>query len=411
MDFPDFEQLTRQFTTEAVELAKTLSSQQRPRPAKRRPDRPSARPPIDRRRPLPGDPTAAKRLQHLYCISKKRAARQVFGDESPSFDGTIDDATTFFTETFGPRECDTTKLLEELAAFVPSAAIDQDLFTPPSPDELASKLRSMANSALGKDRLEYRHLRLLDRQCKILSKMFRHCFLAKDVPASWKTATTILIHKKDSTTDASNFRPIALMSCPYKLLMAIIAKRMTSFSISNDLLSPQQKSARPYEGCYEHAFLLESIVNDARRQPRPLCLAWLDIRNAFGSIPHSALLTTLMHMGFPSDHTYSAIPIHSGVKQGCPLSAILFNLAVELINRKCISKAETLPRGPLKHHGCPISILAYADELVILARNQIHLLPPFPCNTALHLRVETSWRSCLNRSYSRKPRTDHCSGC
>ena len=62
LEFPDFEQLTRQFTSEAIELAKTLSSQQRPRPAKRRPDRPSARPPIDRRRPLPGDPTAAKRL-------------------------------------------------------------------------------------------------------------------------------------------------------------------------------------------------------------------------------------------------------------------------------------------------------------------------------------------------------------
>jgi hypothetical protein len=130
MDFPDFEQLTRQFTTEAVDLAKTLSSQQRPRPTKRRPDRPSARPPIDRRRPLPGDPTAAKRLQHLYRISKKRAARQVFGDESLSFDGTIDDATAFFTESFGPRNCDTTKLLEELAAFVPSAPMDNDLFTP-----------------------------------------------------------------------------------------------------------------------------------------------------------------------------------------------------------------------------------------------------------------------------------------
>ena len=248
----------------------------------------------------------------------------------------------------------------------------------------------MANSAPGKDRLEHRHLRLLDPRCQILAKMFRHCFLAKDVPASWKTANTILIHKKDSTSDASNFRPIALMSCLYKLLMAIIAKRMTSFSINNDLLSQQQKSARPSEGCYEHAFLLESIVNDARRQPRPLCLAWLDIRNAFGSVPHSAMLTTLTHMGFPPDlismigNVYTgatteivtplgktpSIPIHSGVKQGCPLSAFLFNLAVELIICKCIAtKAETLPRGPLKHHGCPISILTYADDLVILARN------------------------------------------
>ena len=75
MDFHDFERLTQQFTTDAVDLARTISSHQRPRPAPRRPDRPSACPPINRHHPLSSDPTAAKCLQHLYRISKKRAAR------------------------------------------------------------------------------------------------------------------------------------------------------------------------------------------------------------------------------------------------------------------------------------------------------------------------------------------------
>ena len=179
------------------------------------------------------------------------------------------------------------------------------------------------------------------------------------------------------------------MSCLYKLLMAIPAKRITNFSIANDLLLAEQKSARRSEGCYEHAFLLESIVNDARRQPRPLYLARLDIRNPFGSIPHTTLLSTLSHMGFPKPlidmigNVYTGattevltpigktplIPIHSGIKQGCPLSAILFNLTLELILRKCSAKAMTSPQGPLKHHGIALSVLAYADDLVIMARN------------------------------------------
>ena len=279
-------------------------------------------------------------------VCERTSEERIFGDESPGYDGTIDDATNYFTKTFGPRTCGNAKLLEELSSFVPSAEPDTSLFDAPSPDELATKLRSMCNSAPGQDRLEYRHLRLLDPKCEILAKMFRHCFVAKDVPASWKSATTILIHKKEDTSDASNFRPIALMSCLYKLLMAVLAKRMTSFAIHNDIHSNEQKSARPSEGCYEHAFLLESVVNDARRQPRPLCLAWLDVQNAFGSIPYDALLTTLSHMGFPADLVLMIsqiyigattevvtplgktppIPIHSGIKQGCPLSAILFNL-------------------------------------------------------------------------------------
>ena len=137
------------------------------------------------------------------------------------------------------------------------------------------------------------------------------------------------------------------MLCLYKLLMSILAKRITNHPNNHDLLSPEQKSARPSEGCYEPAFLLESILNNAHHQPCPLCLAWLDIRNAFGSIPHAALLTTLTHMGFPPNlvamisNVYTgastevltplrkteAIPIHSGIKQGCPLTAVLFNLA------------------------------------------------------------------------------------
>jgi hypothetical protein len=173
-----------------------------------------ALPNVDLIAPTPAsDPSAAKLLQHLYRVSKKRAARKIFGDESPGYNGTIDDATEYFTTTFGPRPCDTTHLLEELASFVPSAETVHSLFTPPSPEELSNKLRSMSNSAPGKDRLEYCHLRLLDPKCEILPKMFRHCFIAKDVPPEWKTATTNLIHKKEDTSDTSNFRPSALMSC------------------------------------------------------------------------------------------------------------------------------------------------------------------------------------------------------
>ena len=416
LPFEDFEALTTQFTAEAVELARSISSQQKPKPAPRRTDRPSARPAVDYRRPSSDDPVAARRLQHLYRVSKKRAARKIFNDNSPGFDGSLDDATRFFTETFGPRDCNIEQLKEHLTQFVPSVATDTTLFDAPTPNELSQKLKTFSNSAPGQDRLEYRHLRLIDPKCDILAALFRHCLTAQDVPSAWKTATTILIHKKDSTTDPSNFRPIALMSCLYKLLMSTLAKRITNHAINHDLLSPEQKSARPSEGCYEHAFLLESILNDARRQPRPLCLAWLDIRNAFGSIPHAALVTTLNHMGFPPNlvsmiaNVYTGastevltplgktepIPIHSGVKQGCPLSAILFNLTLELVIRQCKATAETLPRGPLRHHGFSLAVLAYADDLVIMARN--------PASLQLLLDAVSESANSLNLSF----RADKC---
>ena len=172
-----------------------------------------------------------------------------------------------------------------------------------------------------------------------------------DVPLPWKQAVTVLIYKKGESSDVSNFRPIALMSCIYKLLMGIMAKRLMCWSIDMGLLSDEQKSARLTEGCFEHAYILKSIVGQAQRNKKRLSLAWLDICNAFGSVPHSVIITTLRHLGVPEklvtlitnayrgasstiktpDGLTRSIPVRAGVKQGWPLSPILFNLCIELI--------------------------------------------------------------------------------
>ena len=110
-------------------------------------------------------------------------------------------------------------------------------------------------------------------------------FESKERFPAWKEALTVLIYKKGDAEDVSNFRPIALMSCIYKLLMGIIAKRVTRWSIEPGVLSNEQKSARPAERCYKHTYIMKALVGQARRNKKKLSVAWLDIRNAFGSVP------------------------------------------------------------------------------------------------------------------------------
>ena len=122
-------------------------------------------------------------------------------------------------------------------------------------------------------------------------------------------------------------------------------------------------------------------------------VSWLDIRNAFGSVPHDAIFTTLLHMGFPvnlvsfirnaytnatteiktDDGVTDSVPINSGVKEGCPMSPILFNLSLEVVLRAVKKAAADQPRGRCTHHGKDVPILAYADDLVIVARHENHL--------------------------------------
>ena len=391
----EFCSLCDEFAVESHSLALEIAAVSSPTFHRRKPlprcNRPSGRRPAFRHRPLLSNPAEAQRIQTLYRHSKKKAARKILSPNRSPYTGSIESAESFFKETFSLRNCDIASLQDKLNDLTTPAPIDDSLFTSPTNNEIRRKLFSAANTSPGPDRVEYRHLKQVDPSCSILSLLFDHCFKRRDVPPAWKAAITVLIYKKGSTEDPSNFRPIALMSCLYKLVMGVIAKRLTSWAIDNDLVSKEQKSARPSEGCYEHTFLLQSVIADARRSHKNVFVAWLDLRNAFGSIPHSAITTTLTHIGVPLpliemiSNSYSGattqirtpngltadIPVLSGVKQGCPLSPIIFNLTIDLILRAIKRSASHI--GPAKVHDIPFSVLAYADDLVVISRKKDRL--------------------------------------
>ena len=400
LSWDEFSVLCERFAVDTREMAQSLSNPMAPKPSGSQPNPPP--PPPPRRRPphgrafRPFNPVEARRIQGLYRHSRKRAVRKLLCDSSVQYSGSVAAAESYFEDVLAEKTCNANMLCEALHADVPSAedaATTRDLKNEISASEVAAKLRSAANTAPGFDKVEYAHLKRIDPSAKILTPMFNRCLQAQDVPMIWKQAVTVLIYKKGDASDISNFRPIALMSCIYKLLMGIIAKRLTRWSIDEGILSPEQKCARPNEGCYEHTFILKSLVGQARRNKKKLSVAWLDIRNAFGSVPHATILNTLRHIGVPAELTslimnaYSgaatifktpsgdtgAIPIRAGVKQGCPLSPILFNLCIELILRRVKAAAAKFKSGNCVHYGSALSCLAYADDLVIVARSKVAL--------------------------------------
>ena len=110
-------------------------------------------------------------------------------------------------------------------------------------------------------------------------------------------------------------------------------------------------------------------------------MAWLDLENVFGSVPTEHLLRSMEELGLTGnivevvrdiytgsttrvkiDKAHSEeIQCRRGVKQGCPLSPILFDLALEQL----VSNLENS-----RESGYTIG---YADDLCLLADSQEQL--------------------------------------
>ena len=89
-----------------------------------------------------------------------------------------------------------------------------------------------------------------------------------------------------------------------------------------------------------------SKEQESKRRNKNATIVWIDLKNAFGSVPHDTMWNMMARLGVPADfhaicrdiyhnavHTIRSIAgntplilLNQGIKQGCPLSPLLFNM-------------------------------------------------------------------------------------
>jgi hypothetical protein len=69
-----------------------------------------------------------------------------------------------------------------------------------------------------------------------------------------------------------------------------------------NICDKEQKGFMPKRaGCIEHTAETNAIINDAVQKKRPLYILSLDMRDAFGSVPHDLIGKNLYDLGLPEN--------------------------------------------------------------------------------------------------------------
>jgi hypothetical protein len=244
------------------------------------------------------------------------------------------------------------------------------IWDPITLSEIETAISKQKNKAPGLDVVTYRSL--VKSKIQTLA-MANSCMYARTIPKDLRSSRTILIAKKQSD-DPGDYRPITISSAILRVLNSVLASRISESVKFN----PSQRGFIKGDGAMENTLLLDYIIRKSRQG---ICLATVDVSKAFDSVSINSILRAARNFGMPegmceylaniyaeSDtvidykHVLSEkIRVKIGVKQGDPLSPLLFNMVIDEFFRKIP------PNLGVKVGEQAVFALAFADDLVLIS--------------------------------------------
>jgi exonuclease III len=221
---------------------------------------------------------------------------------------------------------------------------------------------------------------------RVLQRVWDH----QDVPADWLASILVPIDKKGDVLDITNQRGISLMSVALKILCVVAARNLQQVFEDNHVLRKEQAGFRPREECLGHVCALWEILARRRAARCMTVVSFIDFKTAFDTVPHEALLARLRRVGvsgrvyefiaalyrgstirvrLPDGSLSVAIDLGRGVRQGCPLSPILFDLYIDTLFDEWVDEegkqmGVTVPGVPESVGLCPGTL--FADDTTCL---------------------------------------------
>ena len=262
-----------------------------------------------------------------------------------------------------------------------------------------------------------------DNAIKTLLKLINAIFSSAIYPKPWTINYLKPIYKKGETDDPGNYRGLAIGSALSKLYSFILLQRLEQTVQEKDTLTANQIGFRKGYRTSDHIYLLKTLVTKSIKQKKKLYGAFIDFKKAYDTVNRSTLLNTLSKIGIGKhlmanlcslygdvnysirlgDHILDPISSNLGLKQGCPLSPLLFNIYINNIAEYLNSK----PEKNLIIQDTLINHFLYADDLVLLSetkeglQDQLNRLNKFAKDKDLTVNTKKSMVMIFNKAGKR----------
>ena len=370
-----------------------------------------------------------KKAQEVQRFADTNDSKQFFGAlktiYGPSKSGTTpllsSDGVTLIKDKQGinDRWKDHFSQLLNLPSSVDQAALDlipqnptlNHLDDPPSFEEIQKATKQMsAGKAAGKDGIPAELFKALSEEAmQTFQSVLTSIWEEEDMPAELRDASIVALYKnKGSRSVCGNYRGISLLSIAGKILARVMLNRLLT-SVSEQNLPESQCGFRRDRSTIDMVFTVRQLQEKCLEQNQHLYTVFIDLTKAFDTVNREALWIILGKLGCPAkfvkliqlfhnnmtgevlsggEHS-DRFNITNGVKQGCVLAPVLFNLfftkvllhAVRDLNqgvylkyrldgslfdlRRLAAKTKTLERLILE--------ALFADDCALMAHQENHL--------------------------------------
>jgi hypothetical protein len=232
---------------------------------------------------------------------------------------------------------------------------------------------------------------------------------------AFNSAFITLLPKLQPMQYAKDYRPISLVHSFAKLVTKVLANQLAGRL--HEMVSTNQSAFIKKRFIKDNFMLVQQTTQFLHQQEQPRILFKLDISKAFDSVSWAFLLEVLKKMGFDTiwcDMISSLLATSStqilmnrvpggfiahqrGLRQGDPLSPILFILVMDILARLVQKASEDGFLQPLVSRRLRHRIPLYADDVVLFFKSDaadinlvIELLSLFGKASGLHTNLQKS---------------------